>query len=249
MATIALVNPRRAKRRRSRRKMTAKQLKYFGRRKHKRRSRRVAVAATPRRRRRHHSRRTRSVARRARRHVRRFARHTGGGMSLRGMNFNSFLKGTLVPSAVGAAGALGVDLALGYLTPYLPATLTTAPFLPLTKIAAAVGLGMLAQGVTKDRNIGEHVMAGAITVVAYSYLKSLAQAQFPTLPLSEYVSGMGYAGPALAFPDAPPGSMGLYVGRSAGWNPSVNASRTGATTKRVGLAAVSSEFEEGGYTW
>lgn len=251
MATIALVNPKRRRRRHSRRrKMTAKQLQYFGKRRHRRRSRARVAVASPRRRR-----RRASFGRRVRRSARRFARHTGGGVSLRGMNFNSFLKGTLIPSAVGAAGALGVDLALGYATPYLPTMLTTGPILPLTKIAAAVGLGVLAQGVTKDRNIGEHVMAGAITVVAYQWIRDMAKAQFPTLPLSEYVSGMGYAGPALAFPDRQP--LGVYVGTTAPWNPSVAARVQGGTTRVVtppgarGMAGMgwTGEYEEAGYRY
>lgn len=259
MATIALVNPKRRRRRsarrnpRRRRAMTAKQLQYFGKRRSRRRSRR-SVSAAPRRRRRA------SFGRRVRRHARRFARHTGGGVSLRGMNFNSFLKGTLVPSAVGAAGALGVDLMLGYATPYLPTMLTSGPVVPLTKIAAAVGLGMIAQGVTKDRNIGEHVMAGAITVVAYQWIRDMVKAQFPTLPLSEYVSGMGYAGPALAFPgpDAQmQRGMGVYVGTAAPWNPSI-ATRVGGGATRIvtppgsrGLRGMgwAGEYEEAGYNY
>ena len=253
MATIALVNPKRRRRRSSRRrKMTAKQLQYFGKRRSRRSSRRRSVAAaSPRRRR-----RRASVGRRVRRHARRFARHTGGGVSLRGMNFNSFLKGTLIPSAVGAAGALGVDLMLGYATPYLPTMLTSGPVVPLTKIAAAVGLGVLAQGVTKDRNIGEHVMAGAITVVAYQWIRDMAKAQFPTLPLSEYVSGMGYAGPALAFPgpDTQAQRMGVYVGTAAPWNPSIAARVGGGTTRGVvqrGLRGMgwAGEYEENGYNY
>jgi hypothetical protein len=168
------------------------------------------------------------------------------------MNFNSFLKGTLVPSAVGAAGALGVDLMLGYATPYLPTMFTSGPMVPLTKIAAAVGLGMLAQGVTKDRSIGEHVMAGAITVVAYGWVRDLVKAQFPTLPLSEYVSGMGYAGPAYAFPDR----LGMYVGGSAPYNPSIAAAMQGGTTRVVRPAAPANrmngligEYDEAGYSY
>lgn len=248
MATLALVNPRRRhKRRRSARRMTAKQLKYFGRRKHRRRSRRTAVAAAPARRRRH-SRRRVGLARRVRRHARRFGRATGGGVSLRGFNFNQFLRGTLVPSAVGAAGALGVDLMIGYATPYLPATLTSGPFVPLTKIAGAVALGMLAGMVTKDRGTAEHVTAGAITVVAYQWIRDMAKSQFPTLPLSEYVSGMGYAGPALAFPD----NMGVYVGRSPTYNPSIAARATGGTTRGVvqrGMAGLVGEYDESGYLY
>jgi hypothetical protein len=252
MPTIALANPRHKRRRR--RPMTAKQAKYFGKRRtrrharHHRRSHRrhAAPAAAPRR----HRRRRHSFGRRIRRHARRFARHQGGALSLRGFNFNSFLRGTLVPSAVGAAGALGVDLMLGYATPFLPAALTTGFGAPLTRIAGAVALGMVASGVTKDRRVGEQVMAGAITVLAYGWVKDMVKTQFPSLPLSEYddgvgayVSGMGYAGPALAFPDR--SRLNMYVGRTAPWNTSINARVAASrTVQPMGDAA---EYTEGGY--
>jgi hypothetical protein len=241
MQTLALVNPKKHHRRKARR-MTAKQLQYFGKGRRRRGKARDASAAPARRRRRG------SVAGRIRRHARRFAGHQGGAISLRGMNFNSFLRGTLVPSAVGAVGALGVDLALGYATPYLPTTLTTGAFVPLTKIAAAVGLGLVAQVASKDRRIAEQVTAGAITVVVYDYIRNMAKTQFPTLPLSEYVSGMGYAGPALTYPDG--GTMGVYVGQAPAYNPSIAASRGGGTTRVVQprLGSVD-EYQEAGYTY
>jgi len=235
MQTLALVNPRR-RRKASRRKMTAKQAKFFGGGKRRRKSARAAATAPARRRRRRGS-------------VRRFLRSTrGGGISPRGINVAQFMRGTLIPSAVGAAGALGVDLLLGYATPYLPASVTTGPMVPLTKIAAAVGLGLLAQMATKDRSISEQVTAGAITVVAYDYIRNMAKAQFPTLPLSEYVSGMGYAGPALAYPDR---GMGVYVGPSNSWNPSIAARMQGGTGKTIQpvKAAGMGEYSECGYNY
>lgn len=268
MPQIALVNPRKARRRRSRRRMTAKQRMYFGKRRrshsrrsssHRRSRRRSVAVAAPRRRRRHAR---RSIVRRARRHLRRFARHQGGAISLRGFNFNSFLKGTLVPSAVGAAGALGVDLVMGYASPYLPSVLTTGMAAPLTRIAGAVALGMVAANVMKDRRVGEQVMAGAVTVLAYSWVKDLVKSQFPSLPLSEYdgagygmgayVSGMGYAGPAIAFPDR--SRLSMYRGSSPPWNPTINAQAMHANSPIASFprsggmhGAPDSEFQEGNY--
>lgn len=241
MQTLALVNPRRKHRHKARRKMTAKQAKFFG--GGKRRRRRAsraspAAAAAPRRRRRGA----------LRRHARRFARNvSGSGISMRGININQFMRGTLVPSAVGAAGALGVDLLMGYAMPYLPASMTSGPVVPLTKIAAAVGIGLLAQVATKDRRISEQVTAGAITVIAYDYIRTMAKAQFPTLPLSEYVSGMGYAGPALAYPDR---GMGVYVGPSPAWNTSIAARAGGGVGRTVmPVKAGMGEYAEGDYTY
>lgn len=242
MQTLALVNPRRKHRHKTRRPMTEKQAKYFGGSKGRRRRKASraspAAAATPRRRRKGA----------LRRHARRFARSvSGSGISMRGINVNQFMKGTLIPSAVGAAGALGVDLLMGYAAPYLPASMTTGPVVPLTKIAAAIGIGLLAQVATKDRRVSEQVTAGAITVIAYDYIRSMAKAQFPTLPLSEYVSGMGYAGPALAYPDR---GMGVYVGQTQAWNPSIAARVGGGTGKTVlPVKAGMGEFMEGDYAY
>jgi hypothetical protein len=173
---------------------------------------------------------------------------------MRGFNFNSFLQNSLIPSAVGAAGAIGVDIVLGYLGPNLPAALQTGIAVPLTRIAGAVGLGMAAATVTGKRAIGEQVMAGAITVVLYNYAKNMVKAQFPSLPLSgmgEYVSGFGYAGPALAYPDMSRG-MGMYVANQPRMSPATAA--VIAASQRVarprGMAGlVNDEYIEGGYSY
>lgn len=203
MSELLLVNPRRKRRvksrRRSARRMTARQRQFSGkRRRHRTRRRHVEVMeANPRRRRsgRRVSRRRHRMVKRARARVAR----------LRGFNVNSFMRNTLIPSAIGAGGALAVDVALGYLNPNLPAFMTTGIGQPLTKIAAAVALGMAA-GMATNRQIGEQVMAGAVTVVAYNYIRQQVQAAMPSVPLAGY--HMGYAGPALAYPDR----MGMYVG-------------------------------------
>ncbi len=206
MSELLLVNPRRKRRvshRRKARRMTALQRRYFGKGRsvRRRRSRRVeALEMNPKRRRR--VRRRRGSTRRG--IGRRFRARAG---RLRGFNVNSFMRETLLPSAVGAGGALGVDVILGYLNPNLPSFMTTGIGVPLTKIAAAIGLGMAA-GMVTDRRIGEQVMAGAITVVAYNYLRTTIQTNMPALTLAGTGHYMGYAGPALAFPDR----LGLYVG-------------------------------------
>ena len=173
------------------------------------------------------------------------------------MNFNSFLNGTLIPAAIGGAGAVAVDVAMGYATPFLPAMLQTGPAAILTRIAGAVGVGMVAGMVSRDRRLGEQVMAGAILVTVYGFAKDLVKTNFPTLPLSEsdrsgegmaaYVSGMGYSGPALVSPDR----LGVYVGNSGTWNPSIAAALSrGVTSGRTvarPLSGAHDEFSEGGY--
>jgi hypothetical protein len=171
---------------------------------------------------------------------------------MRGFNFNSFLRETLIPSGVGAAGAVGVDVLLGYLGPNLPASLQTGIAVPLVKIAAAVGLGIAASTVTKDRRMGEQVMAGAITVVLYGYAKTMLKQQFPNIPgLSGYVSGYGYAGPALAYPDG--SGLSAYVGSTPRYDPTIAARMARAVTRTVvprGMGGVTNdEYIEGGYSY
>lgn len=214
MSELLLVNPRKRrvhKRRRARRAMTALQRQYFGK---KRGRRTTALVSNPAPRR--HRRRRRAigaVAAAPRRHRRRSIRRAMRGRvtRLRGFSTKSFLSDTLMPAGIGAAGALGVDVVLGFAHPYLPSFMTTGIGVPLTKIAAAVGLGMAA-GMVADRRTGELVMAGGITVVMYNYLRTLLQTNVPSLQLAGVGNYMGYAGPALAFPDR----MGMYV--SSGGN-------------------------------
>lgn len=244
MSELLLVNPRRkrtTRRRRARRRMTALQRQYFGKRRstHRKRRRRTAtlLATNPapvKHRRRRASSKRRSfrrsfAARRAR---------------LSGFNVGSFTRDTLFPSAVGAIGALGVDVALGYANPFLPSFMTSGIGVPLTKIAGAVGIGMAA-GMLTNRRIGEQVMAGAITVVMYNWLRTHVQASLPNLTLA----GMGYAGPALAYPD----NLGMYVNSGAAVPPQVvaaiAAANAGKTAPAAGMGEYVSGYTEGGYQY
>ncbi len=98
----------------------------------------------------------------------------------------NFLKDTLIPSAVGGAGALALDVAVAALP--LPATMKTGPMAPLVKAAGAVGLGMLA-GQFLGRRTGEQIAAGALTVTIYNVARTtLARISGGKIPgLSEYV--------------------------------------------------------------
>jgi hypothetical protein len=202
MPEMLLVNPRR-KRRRAR-KMTAEQRRYFGkghgritraRRNPKRRRRHAALAvSTPVRR----SHRRRSI-RKARRHISRNV------ASFRGFSPRGFLTNSLMPAAIGAGGALGVDLALGYFGSYLPATLQTGLPNAAVKLAGAIGIGMLA-GAVAGKRVGEQAMAGAIVVTLYSVIKSQLISVMPALPLHGY-SGIGWVSPAMQI-----GNVGSYVG-------------------------------------
>lgn len=195
---LALVgNPRRkrrkgAKRRRSgkRRKMSALQLKYFGpkgnrktskKRRKRRKSAALAVSSAPVRR----SKRRRSGRRRNRR--------SSGGRRMARLSFNpkSFLNDTLMPASIGAAGALALDAALTFASPYIPAQLNTGIARSGVKIAGAIGIGMIA-GMIGGKRLGEQAMAGAVIVTMYDLLKPFAAGVIPG------VSGydMGWVSPA-----------------------------------------------------
>lgn len=142
----------------------------------------------------------------------RAASRAGRVLRYRRPNPISFLTNTLMPSVVGGAGALALDVAIGALP--LPPTLKTGPMAPLVKVAGAVGLGMLASKMV-NRRIGEQIAAGALTVQVYNFAKAqlikLGAGKIPGLSMypdgymGEYVSGDEV--PALGYTDS-----GIQVG-------------------------------------
>lgn len=211
MSELMLINPRRrkrkaAKRNPKRRRMSAKQAKFFA--PKRRRSRRRSTArrvASPVARRSH---------RRARRSRRSFLRSTSGSLSL---NPSTFIKETLVPSAIGGAGALAVDVAWGMLP--IPAQLKTGAIAPIAKAAGAVAVGLIASKVA-GKKVGAQVTSGYLTVLAYNLMKGFVQKSLPQITLGDY--GMGYMQAGQFLPDqsiaayleaptAPPPAMGAYL--------------------------------------
>jgi hypothetical protein len=126
--------------------------------------------------------RRRSHAAHSRRSHRRHYRRNPRGLTVKG-----FINNTLMPGSVGAFGALGLDIALGFIP--LPATLQTGMFRPVVRLAGAAALGMIA-GKVVDARVGEQVAAGATIVVLYDLFKGFAKTALPNLPLSgmEYYS-------------------------------------------------------------
>lgn len=170
MAEIILANPRRRKRRknpRRRRAMSALQRKYFGGGRRKRHS-------NPRRRRRHRNPSHRHHRARRRRNP-----------SLRGVT--GALMPTLKAGAVGAAGAIGLDLLWGYGASYLPASIAGSPIAQYgVKLLGALGVGILGGKVLRGR--GRDLAVGATTVVLHDAFKAQLKASFPTLQLGEYLT-------------------------------------------------------------
>jgi hypothetical protein len=132
-----------------------------------------------------------------------------------GFNIGNFLRNDLMPAGVGAIGAIGLDVALSYATPMLPASLQSGIGRTAVRVAGAVGVGYIA-GMVMGRRFGEQVTAGALTVTLYDLLKGYAAQVLPGL--SEY--NMGWVSPALAFNEYvgvdPAG--GLLPGLTGGMN-------------------------------
>jgi hypothetical protein len=216
MESLFLVNPRRKKRRKG--KMPAGLRRYWASRrggvKHKRKRRRAskrAVMANPRKR--YSRRRARNPVFRSRRKSRRrnpvshrkHRRHRA-----RGRNPFSVggLKHAIMPAAIGAGGAIALNIAYGYAAPYLPASLTTGFFPTIVKIAGALGLGMVAKKFLGSTD-AQYVTAGALTVVLVGAVTPYITSAVPSLP---GLSGLAALGHNAAYDYQPfrPG-MGAYM--------------------------------------
>ena len=223
-----LINPgRKVKSRKhnphKKRHLSALQLKYFGNKAQRKGNPVMAKKSNKRRKhnpvhsRKHHSKR------RAHNSVRALKRHRRyrSSPSIRG-GMKGFMQHTLMPSAIGAAGALGIDVILGFLP--IPIQFKTGPMRAVVKIAGAVGIGMVASNFVKKETANQFV-AGAITVTLYDVFKNYLQTALPTVALSEsehlmqeYPS-LAYANPALNVSGneqmgvyVPEAGMGVYVG-------------------------------------
>lgn len=189
MAELLLVNPRRRKARktrsRGRRRMSALQRKYFG-----KRRKSSARAVNPRRRRRRSHARL-ANPRRRRRSITRSFRRRRRNPSFRGSV--SSIKNSAVPllkdGAIGATGAIGLDLLWGYTSKYLPASIAGSPLAQYgAKLLGAIIVGMVGEKLPMLRGKGKALATGAATVVLHDAFKAQLQASFPTVQLGEYLT-------------------------------------------------------------
>lgn len=147
-------------------------------RKHKRRGKKRSVRRNPVRAiKRRRGRRGSSVA-----GLRRYRRNpsTLGGLGLTGY---------LMPVALGAGGALLTDIAIDKLP--IPIDFKFGNKRHLAKVGVAVALGF-GVGKVMGRDKGAKVMAGALIVVAYDFMKQMLQKQLaPAVGSAGAVNGMG----------------------------------------------------------
>jgi hypothetical protein len=123
----------------------------------------------------HHRRHARRASNPHRRH-RKYRRHSNP-LSLPSMGG---VEHELVPALIGGGGAIGVDIGLAYLSPYLPTFLQSGWGRILAQVGGAVGIGLVA-GKIGGRDTGKAAMAGALVITAYSALR---QVLAPTLGTS-----------------------------------------------------------------
>lgn len=179
MAELMLINPSRRRGKR-RPKMSKKQRRYFGKRASKRSNTRPRVTL-----------RRRKRATYMSNPRKRYRRNPASGF--RPM---SFINQTLMPAAIGGAGALGLDLLMGFIP--LPAAMKTGPMRPIIRIVGAIGIGMIA-GMVTNKRLGEQVGAGAMTVVLYDTLKGFMRTAMPNVNLGDIETDypqMEYLSPA-----------------------------------------------------
>lgn len=99
-------------------------------------------------------------------------------------------------SAIGAGGALAVDVAMAKLP--LPANLTTTPTMrAATQGVVSIGLGMLVSNFGKKRKLGQQLAEGGLTVALHSMGKGLIG---PSVGLSGMDDSLlGYDGSLLGY--------------------------------------------------
>jgi hypothetical protein len=155
MASLMLVNPRRRKRR-----MSAKQRKYFG---------------NP-----HH---------RKHRHVSRRRHHYSHNPSFR--NVGASVMPTLKGGLIGAAGAIGSDLAYGFLTTQsasIPSFAANPAVATAGKLVVSLIIGIVGNMLPMLKGKGGALAVGAATCAIHDFAKSQLQSASPTLALGDYLT-------------------------------------------------------------
>lgn len=157
-------------------------------------------------------------------------------------------------AAIGASGALALDLALNFGAPYLPAVMVMPGWgRNLTRLAGAFLIGMLSGFVVKPATRNA-ITAGALVVVTYDITKQLANqyvlpptmqlggedysaGSYPYAGYNPYLTGLGRGGSSGYSGDAAGGSFAGYLPRGA-------PVRTSAIRRAISRTATMSAFLE-----
>lgn len=102
-----------------------------------------------------------------------------------------FVSSHLQPAAIGAAGALLNDMAVGWLVSRLPTAFQAMEVRHIVKAITAVGLGALAsKGRIANNRVIRAGTVGAMTCIFHDALRGQAQKFIPGVPLGEYLAEM-----------------------------------------------------------
>ena len=245
--TLMLVNPRKrrgarkhrtaAQRAATKRMIAANRAKRSSNPSPRRRAKRRTYAANP-----IHARRR--TYRRHHNPIRHHKRRRRNPISMPSLKIGQLMK----VGAVGAGGALVVDVLFGYLGRYLPASVTaktnadgSTNYLNVaSKLGVAVLLGSLGRKVFKRH--AATMAVGAVTVQLYNFLRPMISSAMPSLGLGYYIPAFMPAGQTLM-----PSQLGAYV--QAGMPQAVSPASPkalGAYTAAPGYTTASSWNNVGG---
>lgn len=100
------------------------------------------------------------------------------------------LTAQITNAAIGAGGALVVDIAMAKL-PFIPENLKTGPIAAATKGAVAMGIGMLVGKFGKNKSLGVKLAEGGMTVALHDAAKSMIGPSVGLSGMGEYYDMMG----------------------------------------------------------
>ena len=90
----------------------------------------------------------------------------------------------LTPALIGAAGALGINVLLGYAS-FLPATFQTGYGRAGVQVAAGLAVGALGPKMGLSRNTSYAIATGVTIIAAYDVISTLVASKFPNVNLGE----------------------------------------------------------------
>lgn len=123
------------------------------------------------------------------------------------MRIGNVFQDTVMPAAVAAGGAIGLDILWGMLP--LPIALKTGPVRYVAKGVGAVAMGMVASMVVNER-VAKNFTAGALTVVIYESLREALSTWMPQLALSAYDINDTLGYPSAAMDVGTEGELSAY---------------------------------------
>jgi hypothetical protein len=147
----------------------------------------------------------------AKKHKARMHRNPRFGLKLPSM---SSVTETVVPAAIGGFGALGVDIAIGYMS-FIPAEWKAGARRTLLRAGTAVAIGVAARMLLPQRfkKMADQAVAGALTVTAYDAAKAIVAEKFPDLTLGMYDGDLAAYSPTSydSLPTLRSSGVGAYV--------------------------------------